>query len=59
MHKVADQVEAAIGIPLVHLADATADAVKAAGLSTVGLLGTAFTMEQAFYRDRLAPTDSR
>ena len=54
MHKVADQVEAAVGIPLVHLADATADAVKAAELSTVGLLGTAFTMEQAFYRDRLA-----
>ena len=54
MHKVADQVEAAVGIPLVHLADATADAVKAAALGTVGLLGTAFTMEQAFYRDRLA-----
>lgn len=54
MHKVAAQVEAAVEIPLVHLADATADAVKAAGLSTVGLLGTAFTMEQAFYRDRLA-----
>jgi aspartate racemase len=54
MHKVADQVAAAVGIPLVHLADATAAAVQAAGVSTVGLLGTAFTMEQGFYRDRLA-----
>jgi aspartate racemase len=48
MHKVADQVAAAVGIPLVHLADATAAAVQAAGVSTVGLLGTAFTMEQGF-----------
>jgi aspartate racemase len=54
LHRVADQVQAAVDIPLVHLADATAAAVRAAGLSTVGLLGTAFTMEQAFYRDRLA-----
>ena len=54
MHKVADQVEAAIGIPLLHLADATAAAVQRAGMTRVGLLGTAFTMEQAFYRDRLA-----
>jgi aspartate racemase len=54
MHKVFDQVQAAVGIPLLHLADATADAVRAAGVSTVGLLGTAFTMEQSFYRDRLA-----
>jgi len=54
MHKVADQIDAAVGIPLVHLADATADAVHRAGLGVVGLLGTAFTMEQAFYRDRLA-----
>jgi aspartate racemase len=54
MHRVADQVQAAVGIPLLHLADATATAVRAAGLSTVGLLGTAFTMEQEFYRDRLA-----
>ena len=54
MHKVADQVEAAVSIPLLHLADTTAAAVQAAGLSTVGLLGTAFTMEQDFYRDRLA-----
>jgi len=54
MHKVAEQVEAAIDIPLLHLGDATAAAVTAAGLDTVGLLGTAFTMEQDFYRDRLA-----
>jgi aspartate racemase len=54
MHKVADQIAAAIGIPLLHLADATATTVRAAGLRTVGLLGTAFTMEQDFYRDRLA-----
>ncbi|WP_138760513.1 aspartate/glutamate racemase family protein [Modestobacter altitudinis] len=54
MHKVADQVQAAIGIPLMHLADTTAAAVRAAGLTTVGLLATAFTMEQDFYRDRLS-----
>ncbi len=54
MHKVADQVEAAVSVPLVHLADATAAAVRRAGLTTVGLLGTAFTMEQDFYRHRLA-----
>jgi aspartate racemase len=54
MHKVADAVAAAIDVPLLHLADATADAVAAAGLTTVGLLGTAFTMEQDFYRGKLA-----
>jgi aspartate racemase len=54
MHKVAAQVQAAVTIPLLDLADVTAEAVLAAGLTTVGLLGTAFTMEQAFYRDRLA-----
>jgi aspartate/glutamate racemase len=43
-----------VSVPLLHLADTTADAVLAAGLSRVGLLGTAFTMEQDFYRDRLA-----
>ena len=53
MHKVADQVQAAVSIPLLHLADATAAAVIRAGLRTIGLLGTAFTMEQDFYRDRL------
>ena len=54
MHKVADQVEAAVAIPFLHLADATAAAVREASVTTVGLLGTAFTMEQDFYRDRLA-----
>ena len=53
MHKVADQVQGAVGIPLLHLADATAAAVLRAGVATVGLLGTAFTMEQDFYRGRL------
>jgi len=53
MHKVADQVQAAISIPLLHLADTTADAVLAADMTRVGLLATAFTMEQDFYRDRL------
>ncbi|WP_371636349.1 aspartate/glutamate racemase family protein [Streptomyces zaomyceticus] len=53
MHKVADQVEAAVSVPLLHLADVTAEAVRASGLRRVGLLGTAFTMEQDFYRGRL------
>lgn len=54
MHKVADQVENAIDIPLLHLADATALAIKQQGIGTVGLLGTAFTMQQDFYKGRLA-----
>ncbi|MGH4029888.1 aspartate/glutamate racemase family protein [Actinomycetota bacterium Odt1-20B] len=54
MHKVADQVSAAVSVPLLHLGDATAEAVRAADVRQVGLLGTAFTMEQDFYRDRLA-----
>jgi aspartate racemase len=54
MHKVADQIQDAVGIPLVHIVDVTAAAVTASGLKTVGLLGTAFTMEQPFYRDRFA-----
>jgi aspartate racemase len=54
MHRLAPQVEAGIGIPLLHIADPTAQAVRAGGLTTVGLLGTAFTMEQDFYRGRLA-----
>jgi aspartate racemase len=54
MHKVADQVQAAVSIPLLHLADTTAAAVRAAGLTKVGLLATGFTMEHDFYRDRLA-----
>jgi aspartate racemase len=53
MHKVAPAIEAAVGIPLFHIADPTALAIKQAGLSTVGLLGTRFTMEQDFYRERL------
>ena len=54
MHKVADTVQAAVGIPLVHVADTAAGAVRRAGLDRVGLLGTAFTMEQEFYAARLA-----
>lgn len=54
MHKVAPAIEAATPVPFLHIADAAADAVLAAGLRRVGLLGTAFTMEQDFYRERLA-----
>lgn len=54
MHKVADQVEEASGLPLLHIADATADAIRGRGLTRVGLLATAFTMEETFYVDRLA-----
>ncbi len=54
MHKVADAIEAATEVPLVHIVDVTAATVRAAGLSRVALLGTRFTMEQAFVRDRLA-----
>jgi len=54
MHLMADEVEAAAGIPLLHIADPAGAAARAAGMMKVGLLGTAFTMEQAFYRDRLA-----
>jgi aspartate racemase len=53
MHKVAPAIESAVGIPLVHIADPTALAIKHAGATTVGLLGTRFTMEQEFYRQRL------
>ena len=53
MHRMADAVQAAIGIPLLHIADPTAERIKAAGLSRAGLLGSAFTMEQAFYKGRL------
>ena len=45
MHKVADEIQAAVQVPLLHLVDATAEAVKAQGLATVGLLGTQFTMK--------------
>jgi aspartate racemase len=53
MHKVADQVEASLRIPLLHIADTTAEKLTADGIKTVGLLGTAFTMEEDFYRGRL------
>ncbi len=54
MHRVADAVEAAIDVPLLHLADATAARIRERGLQRVGLLGTRFTMEQDFYKGRLA-----
>ena len=53
MHKVAADIEAAVRIPLFHIADPTAREIKHAGLHKVGLLGTRFTMEQTFYTDRL------
>jgi len=53
MHLVAPAIEDAIDIPLLHIADATADRIRGAGVSTVGLLGTRFTMEEAFYKNRL------
>lgn len=53
MHKVAAQIEQSVGIPLLHIADATAEELVANGVKTVGLLGTQFTMEQEFYRGRL------
>jgi aspartate racemase len=53
MHLVAPQIEREIGIPLLHIADATADAISKAGKKKIGLLGTRFTMEQDFYRGRL------
>jgi len=54
MHRVAPEIEASTGIPLVHIADATAEVLLDRGIREVGLLGTAFTMEQDFYRGRLA-----
>jgi len=53
MHKVAPQLEQAVNIPLLHIADATARELHRQGVTRVGLLGTRFTMEQAFYRERL------
>jgi aspartate racemase len=53
MHRVAPAIQVAISIPLLHIADATAQRIHEAGIDTVGLLGTRFTMEQAFYRGRL------
>ena len=53
MHRMADAVQAAVSIPLIHIADPTAEAIQAAGMRTIGLLGTIYTMEQDFYRGRL------
>ncbi len=53
MHRMAHAVQAAVSVPLLHIADPTAERVKAAGFRKVGLLGTAFTMEQEFYKGRL------
>lgn len=54
MHKVAPEIEAAVAVPLLHIADATGQALKHDAVTKVGLLGTAFTMEQAFYRQHLS-----
>ncbi|MBE0406714.1 aspartate/glutamate racemase family protein [Psychrobacter sp. AOP22-C1-22] len=53
MHKVVDEVQAATGLPIIHIADATAKAIKNKGLTRVALLGTQFTMTQDFYKQRL------
>jgi aspartate racemase len=53
MHKMADQVQASVNIPLLHIVDVTAEKIKSLNKQTVGLLGTRFTMEQDFYRERL------
>jgi aspartate racemase len=57
MHRLADAVVAAVEIPLLHIADPTAQRIKAAGFERIGLLGTAFTMEQDFYKGRLRDHD--
>lgn len=56
MHKVAEAIVSAVDLPLIHIADATAQAVRSAGLQRVGLLGTRFTMEQDFYKAGLQKT---
>lgn len=53
MHRLAEDIEAAVDIPLLHIADPTARRIQAAGIRRIGLLGTSFTMEQGFYKDRL------
>src|SRR3954463_16191233 len=58
-HKVAGQVEAAVDIPLLHLADVVADACRAAGVSTVGVIGTAVAMSDGFFTDRMETHDLR
>ncbi len=57
MHKVARQIEEAIRIPFLHIADATAEAIEAEGIEAIALLGTRYTMEQDFYRGRLTAHD--
>ena len=54
MHKVAGEIQANVNIPLLHIADPTAQLIKAAGIQKIGLLGTRFTMEEEFYKGRLA-----
>lgn len=54
MHKIAPAIESAADVPLLHVVDATASAIKVQGLQTVGLLGTTFTMSDGFYTDRMA-----
>ena len=54
MHKMYDEVQAALNIPVLHIADATALKIKEAGLNKIGLLGTIYTMEQDFYKGRLS-----
>ena len=58
MHKVADEVQKDVTVPLLHIADATAEEIKTGGLEKVGLLGTKFTMEQNFYKERLTEKHS-
>ena len=53
MHKSADEIQSSVHIPLLHIADATAQKIKTAGLHKIGLLGTRFTMEHDFYKGRL------
>ena len=59
MHRVAGEIQDAIGIPVLHIADATSAAIKADGFGSVGLLGTSFTMEEAFYRERVEASGIR
>ena len=54
MHRVADEVQRRVSIPLLHIADPTAEEIDKAGIRSVGLLGTRYTMEEPFYRDRLS-----
>jgi len=53
MHKTSEAVESAAGVPVLHIADAAAERIKSAGLGRIGLLGTLFTMEEDFYKERL------